>query len=137
MDSPTIYLLAADAVLLLHAFFVAFVVIGLLLIIAGKIRAWSWVRNPWFRLGHLVAITVVIIQSWFSVICPLTSIEMALRSRAGDSVYHGSFIAYWLDYLLYYQLPTWVFVVSYTIFGFLVVISWFYIRPRRFKVHKS
>ncbi len=132
MDSPTIFLLAADVILLLHVLFVAFVVIGLLLIVVGKVRAWSWIRNPWFRLVHLAAITVVMIQSWLGLICPLTTIEMALRSRAGDTVYSGSFISHWLESILYYQVPPWVFVVCYMTFGAAVVASWLSIRPRRF-----
>ena len=132
MDSSTMLLLVADAILLLHVLFVAFVVIGLLLIFVGKARVWCWIRNPWFRLTHLVAISVVAIQSWLGVICPLTTIEMALRSRAGDTVYSGTFISYWLGNLLYYQVPPWVFVVCYMTFGAVVVASWFWIRPRRF-----
>jgi len=132
MDSPTIFLLAADVILLLHVLFVAFVVIGLLLILVGKVRVWSWIRNPWFRLVHLAAITVVMIQSWLGLICPLTTIEMALRSRAGDTVYSGSFISHWLESILYYQVPPWIFVVCYMTFGAAVVASWFWIRPRRF-----
>ncbi len=132
MDSPTIFLLAADVILLLHVLFVAFVVIGLSLILVGKVRAWSWIRNPWFRLIHLAAITVVMIQSWFGLICPLTTLEMALRSRAGDTVYSGSFISHWLESILYYQVPPWIFVVCYLAFGAAVVASWFWIRPRRF-----
>lgn len=132
MDSSKIFLMAADAVLLLHVFFVAFIVIGLLLIFVGKVRAWLWVRNPWFRLAHLVAISVVIVQSWLGVICPLTTIEMELRLRAGDTVYHGTFVSYWLGKFLYYQVPPWVFIVSYMIFGVIVIVSWFWIRPRRF-----
>ena len=106
MDSSVVFLLAADAILLLHVLFVAFVVAGLVLIFVGKVRAWSWVRNPWFRLAHLIAIGVVIIQSWFRVICPLTTLEMALRSRAGDTVYSVSFISHWLETILYYQVPS-------------------------------
>jgi len=133
MDSSTIYLIAADAVLLLHILLAAFIVIGLLLIFAGKLRRWSWVRNPWFRLTHLIAISIVVIQSWFGIICPLTTIEMTLRSRGGGAVYPGSFISHWLETLLYYQLPAWVFVVCYMIFGVIVAASWFWIRPRRFR----
>lgn len=133
MDSSTFFLMAADAVLLLHVIFVAFVVIGLLFIFAGKARAWYWVCNPWFRLTHLIAIAVVVVQSWFGLICPLTSIEMALRSRAGDTVYSGSFISHWLANFLYYHVPPWVFVVCYMVFGGIVVASWFWIRPRKFK----
>ena len=132
MDSSTIFLLAADAILFLHMLFVVFIVIGLLLIVAGKVYDWLWVRNPWFRLIHLAAIAVVVVQSWFGVICPFTSVEMVLRSRAGDSVYPGSFMSHWLESLLYYQLPPWVFVVCYMVVGVMAVISWFWIRPRRF-----
>ena len=131
MDSSTFYLLAADAVLLLHVLFVAFVVFGLLLIFIGKACAWSWVRNPWFRIAHLAAIGVVVLQSWFGVICPLTDLEMALRSRAGGASYAGSFVSHWLEAILYYRAPAWVFAVCYTLFGALVLASWFLVRPRR------
>ena len=132
MDSSMISLLAADVILLLHVLFVIFVVLGMVLIFIGKIRSWSWVLNPWFRLTHLAAIAVVVAQSWLGLICPLTTIEMALRSRAGDNVYSDSFISHWLESILYYQLQPWVFVVCYTTFAAVVVASWFWIRPRGF-----
>ena len=94
--------------------------------------AWSWVRNPWFRIVHLAAMGVVVLQSWLGVICPLTSWEMSLRYQAGDTVYSGSFISYWLGNLLYYQLPSWVFTVAYTAFGTLVLAAWYYVRPHSF-----
>lgn len=137
MDTSTAFLLAADIILLFHVLLVAFVVIGLSLIFIGKDRAWSWVRNPWFRLIHLVIIGVVIVQSWFGAVCPLTTIEMALRSRAGETVYTGSFIAHWLENILYYQAPPWLFVVGYLIVGALTVASWFWIRPRGFRKSAS
>jgi hypothetical protein len=132
VDSPTLFLLTADAILLLHVLFVAFVVLGLVLIFTGKAFAWSCVRNPWFRVIHLVAIGVVVVQSWLRVICPLTIIEMSLRTRAGYATYPGSFISHWLETLLYYHAPVWVFVVCYTAFGIVVLASWFWIRPRGF-----
>jgi hypothetical protein len=132
MDSSTLLLLAADLVLLLHVLLVAFVVFGLLLILIGKVRDWVWVRNPWFRVMHLVAIGVVVVQSWFGALCPLTEFEMLLRSRAGDTVYGGTFISHWLDAILYYQAPAWVFAVCYTVFGLVVLGSWFWVKPRGF-----
>ena len=130
-ESSAVYLFAADAVLLLHVLFVAFVIVGLVLIFAGKACNWTWVRNPWFRLAHLLGIVVVVIQSWFGAICPLTTLEMVLRARAGDAVYPGSFVAHWLEAVLYYRAPAWVFAVCYTLFGAVVVGSWFWVRPRR------
>jgi hypothetical protein len=132
MKSQTLYSLVADAILVMHVLFVAFVVLGLILIFVGKFLSWLWVRNPWFRLAHLLGIGVVVLQAWFGVICPLTIWEMDLRSKAGETIYEESFITHWLHELLYYQAPPWVFVTCYTVFGGLVLASWFLVRPRAF-----
>ncbi|HEX9851696.1 MAG TPA: DUF2784 domain-containing protein [Woeseiaceae bacterium] len=132
MNTQTLYHLAADAVLLLHTIFVAFVVLGLVLILCGAALCWSWIRNPWFRLAHLLAIAVVVLQSWLDVLCPLTTLEISLRNRAGDAPYAGSFIAHWLEALLYYRAPAWVFILCYTLFGIAVALTWYNIRPRPF-----
>lgn len=124
-------MLAADAVLLLHFLFVIYVVLGLILIVAGGLLRWSWVRNWWFRISHLAAIGVVVMQSWLGMICPLTTLEMSLRREAGDASYSGAFIAHWIDTILYYQAPAWVFALCYTVFGAVVVLSWFWVRPER------
>ncbi len=123
-------LLVADLLLLAHVCFVIFVLSGLVLVITGKFLSWSWVRNRWFRIVHLCCIGVVVIQSWFGIICPLTTWEMAFRAKAGDATYAGSFISHWLGELLYYQAPAWVFVVAYTMFFALVLLSWIWVRPR-------
>ena len=133
METSTLALFAADAVLLLHVLFVVFVIVGLLLILVGKALAWSWVRNWWFRITHLVAIGVVVLQAWLGVICPLTTLEMALRREAGGATYAGTFISHWLESILYYQAPAWVFAVCYTAFAALVVLSWFWVRPNKRK----
>lgn len=125
------YFLAADALLFGHVMFVAFVVFGLVFILVGKVLDWAWVRNLWFRIVHLVAIAVVALQSWAGVICPLTTWEMALREHASSATYAGSFISHWLETILYYRAPAWVFTVCYTTFGALVVASWFWVPPRR------
>lgn len=132
MHSNSAYLLVADGLLLAHSLFVLFVICGLLLIVAGRLLSWSWIRNPWFRLVHLVCIGIVVVQSWFGIVCPLTTWEMALRQKAGETAYDGSFIAYWFSKFLYYQLPEWVFMLAYTIFGSLVLVSWYWVRPNRF-----
>ena len=130
MDTNQLYLVVADSILFIHVLFVGFVILGLVMVFAGKLFSWSWVRNRWFRIAHLAAIGIVVLQSWFSVICPLTLWEMNLRGKAGDATYPGSFVAYWLETLLYYRAPEWVFILAYTLFGVLVVVSWYWVRPR-------
>ena len=122
--------LLADILLVLHASFVAFVVSGLVLVIVGKALSWSWVRNRRFTITHLCCIGIVVVQSWFGIICPLTTLEMTLREKGGSEGYEGTFISHWLGELLYYEAPAWLFVLVYTVFGMLVVITWFWVRPR-------
>ncbi len=133
MESRVLYLFAADIMLSAHVLFVAFVIFGLLMILMGKVMSWHWIRNPWFRAIHLISIGIVVLQSWLGAICPLTIWEMALRSKAGETVYAGTFISHWLEAILYYQAPSWVFIVCYTAFGLLVAASWYWVRPRPFK----
>ena len=42
----------------------------------------------------------------------------------------------WLDSILYYQAPAWVFMLCYTLFGLLVLVSWFWVRPDSLKSRK-
>ncbi|MDJ0778614.1 MAG: DUF2784 domain-containing protein [Gammaproteobacteria bacterium] len=126
-----LYLVAADTILVVHFLFVAFVVGGLVLVFIGHWRGWRWIYSLRFRVLHLVAIGYVVLQSWLGAICPLTLWEMQLRGLAGDMTYEGSFVAYWLHRLLFFEAPAMVFVVAYSAFGALVVASWYWIRPRR------
>jgi polyferredoxin len=122
--------LLADAVLVLHAAFILFVVVGLLLVVAGNLRHWRWVDSLRFRLAHLAAISIVVAEAWLGIACPFTTLEMWLRSQAGAPVYGGGFIEHWLQKLLYYDAPPWVFALLYSAFGLLVMATWWYFPPR-------
>jgi polyferredoxin len=124
------YQLLANATLILHVAIVAFVVGGLVLIIAGNLCAWRWVNAMWFRLAHLAAIAIIVAEAWFGAVCPLTSLEIWLRGKARTTTYTGSFIEYWLQRILYYEAPSWVFTVGYSLFGLVVVVTWWYFPPR-------
>ena len=125
------YPLLADAVLVLHFGVVLFVVGGLVAIVAGNLRGWRWVNAPWFRLAHLGAIGIVVLQSWLGQLCPLTTLESWLRLQAGEAAYSKSFIEHWVQRVLYWEAPFWVFTVAYTVFGLLVVAAWWYFPPRK------
>lgn len=83
--------IAADAVLLLHAAFVAFVTLGAVL-------ALRWRRVIW---AHLPAMSWGVLAESTARICPLTYVENTLRIQAGDAGYGGSFIEHYLLRVLY------------------------------------
>jgi hypothetical protein len=123
------YQLLADAVLSVHVALVLFVIGGLVLVIAGNLRGWRWVNAIWFRLVHLATIAVVAAEAWLGFVCPLTTLEMWLRARADMSTYSGSFIEHWLQALLFWDAPPWVFVAAYSVFGLAVVVAWWHFPP--------
>lgn len=123
------YQLLADAVLALHVAIVVFVAAGLVLVWWGNRTGWCWVNRPGFRVAHLAAIGIVVAESWLGLVCPLTTFEMWLRARAGAPAYGGSFVEHWLQRLLYYEAPPWVFILGYSVFGLLVVLAWWRYPP--------
>ena len=125
------YRILADAVLLLHFAVVLFVVGGLLAILVGNIRGWDRVNSLLFRVTHLAAVAVVVVQAWLGELCPLTVLESWLRQQAGETAYATSFIEHWVQRLLYYEAPFWVFTLLYTVFGLLVAGAWWYFPPRK------
>src|SRR3569833_691142 len=118
------YLFLADAVLVFHFGVVLFVVGGLIVFVAGNWLHWRWVNRLWFRLAHLAAIAVVVAQAWLGQSCPLMIFDSWLRVQAGAAVYERSFIEDWLQRLLYYDIPFWVFPLAYTAFAELVHLTW-------------
>lgn len=119
----------ADAILVAHALIVCFVVGGQAAILLGWWRGWAWVRNPWFRLAHLATIGVVVLQAWLGRLCPLTVWERELRRAAGQAFHERSFVEHWVAEFLYWDLPWWVFVATYTAFGVLVAWTWWRLPP--------
>ena len=125
--------LAADAVLLVHFAFVAFVIGGLALTWIGAALSWRWVRNFWFRALHVIAICFVAVESLLGVMCPLTTWEDALRGRTSET----SFVARWIHRLMFYQLPEWVFTIAYIVFAAVVVLTYWLVRPRPLRQTKK
>ena len=125
MSDAGLYSLLADAILVIHFLFVVFVVFGLALILIGLRARWSWIHNRIFRIAHLAAIGIVVLQAWLGQLCPLTIWENNLRRLAGQSAYEETFVEHWLHQVLFYQVEPWVFAMIYTGFGVLVVLVWF------------
>jgi hypothetical protein len=130
-SGKSIYSLLADLVLVVHFGFVAFVVLGFVLIWAGYFGQWSFVRRIPFRLAHLLAMGFVLAESLTGFICPLTTWEHQLRLKAGHGTgYEGSFIQYWFGRLLFHDWSEGTFTILYTAFFLLVLLTFGVVRPR-------
>lgn len=119
--------LLADAILVVHVLFVAFVVGGLGFIWLGAWRHWVAVRNIRFRITHLAAIVFVAIEAIIGIACPLTIWEDTLRGSGSDV----GFIARGLRQLLYYDFPPQAFIVAYVAFALVVLATFFLIPPHK------
>ena len=131
------YQALANAILLLHFAVVIFVVLGLPTILIGNWRGWAWANNLWWRLAHILAIAVVVLQAWLGQYCGLTLLESKLRQQAGQVGYERGFMEYWVQRLLYYESPLWVFALAYTAFGALVAWAWWRYPPRVCRATRS
>jgi hypothetical protein len=86
-----LYQLLATTVVLAHAAFVLFVILGGLLVL-------RWPRVVWV---HLPAAMWGVILELVGLGCPLTPVENWLRAKAGDAGYAGGFIDHYLLPVLY------------------------------------
>jgi uncharacterized membrane protein (DUF485 family) len=89
--SRAVFPVLADAVLLLHGLFIAWVVLG-------GLAVW---RRPWLAAAHLPAAVWGVWIEWSGGFCPLTPLEQRLRIEAGQGGYGGSFVEHYLGALIY------------------------------------
>jgi hypothetical protein len=87
----TFYASLAHGVVVLHFAYVAFVVLGGLLVLRN--RRWAWVHLPAVLWGAFVELA-----GW---VCPLTPLENRLRALAGLETYTGDFVGRYLLPVLY------------------------------------
>lgn len=132
-----LWLVAADLVTLIHAAYVAFVVFGFVAILIGWAAGWDWVRNRYFRMVHVAMILLVCCEALVGKTCPLTIWENMLRVKGGESGYSRDFVGYWLDSLIFYQAPSWVFTTAYLTFGAVVILTFWLVPIERPSVRGS
>src|SRR5262245_18745555 len=134
------YGILADIVGLVHFGYVAFVVVGLVLILIGIPLQWQWIRNPWFRHIHQAMILVVALESVGGIMCPLTTWESKLRVLAGQPEVGDSFVANLLNTIMFFDtdaegewlgIDHWAFKSGYVSFAALVIMTFFLAPPSR------
>ncbi|OHB68006.1 MAG: hypothetical protein A2V70_06695 [Planctomycetes bacterium RBG_13_63_9] len=121
--------LLADLIVVVHFAWVAFVVLGMVLILVGLARRWRWVRDFWFRGAHFLMIAIVVAESLGGIVCPLTQWECNLRVKGGDAGRPGSFVGRWVHDLIYFESPQWLLTVVYCLFGAAVLLTWILAPP--------
>ena len=85
------YRLLADAVVLLHLFFILYAVFGGVLVLRFK-------RTIWLHLPAVIWAGAVEFAGW---LCPLTRLENHFRIRAGLAGYSGGFIEHTFIPIIY------------------------------------
>ncbi len=113
-----LYKITADMVVAIHMAWILFLIFGAL---AGRYARWI----KWTHIGGLIFSLALLIFSW---ICPLTHLEVWLRNRYDPSLtYTGSFIAQYLERLVYLEIPRVALLIG--TLGVVVFSVWVYTRP--------
>lgn len=91
-----VYTILADLVVVLHACFVLFVMLGGFLVLWKSYMAWF----------HVPAVIWAAILEFLGWICPLTPLENMLRMRGGATGYETGFVEHYIVPILYPQRLT-------------------------------
>lgn len=101
--------LFADIILIIHFSIVIFITFGFFLIPIGYKFNWIWVQNLKLRICHCGMMIFVTLETLLGITCPLTVFENNLRN-----INHSkSFISYWIDQIIYWNLPSQFFMILY------------------------
>ena len=116
-----------QAVLAFHLLVIAFNVAGLVVIPIGGRLGWRFVRLRWLRLAHLASLAVVALQAVLGRACFLTDWQAALTGGGA----HDPLVMRWVNSLVYWPLPMWVFTAMYVAVFAYVVALWWWVPPER------
>ncbi len=128
------YAIAADLIVFIHLLYASFAVGGELIILVGAALRWPWISRLPFRLIHLGSVLLVAAESLLGILCPLTVWENDLRRLAGQRVDQDiTFVGRLIRKVIFYDFPSWVFILMYVGFAALVLMTMIIIPPRKKK----
>ena len=124
--------LLADLVMMVHAAFSLFVVLGLVLVLTGLLLRWSWTNSQRFRVIHLAATLIVVARVWIEVPCPFSALEDYLRAQTSVSCAAGAAFHDFFHRLAFRGADSQRFARSTTAVGFVALATFaFSTRLRR------
>ncbi len=122
-----IKILAATIILITHFLLALFLALNFVLIPIGAYLQWKWVSARRFRQLHISLMIFIMVESALGFACPLTLLEAYLR----NSTTQQSFIGYWVNRLLYWNLPEVFFITLYCFCVIFAIILWIKVPPRK------
>lgn len=125
--APSIAALLGQSILVVHLAVIVFNVAGLIAIPLGAALGWRWVRVRWWRLLHIASWTVVELQAVLGRACFLTLWQDELTGAGAQP----PLIERWVNGLIYWPLPIWVFAAIYLVLFAAVVALWWLVPTRR------
>tara|TARA_B100000989_G_scaffold296164_1_gene278804 strand:+ start:2389 stop:2751 length:363 start_codon:yes stop_codon:yes gene_type:complete len=102
-------MLLADLILIIHFFIIIFIISLFALVPYGYYRKWNWVSRKKIRYTHLFLMTLVTIESFIGIICPLTILENHLRG----TITNQSFLSKHLSKIIFFNFPSSFFLALY------------------------
>ena len=115
-------MILAEAILAAHLAIILFNLFGLIVVPLGAICGWRFVRVRWWRLLHLVSLAAVAAQAVFGHACFLTIWQASLTGATGLPT---PLIMGWVNRLISWPLPIWVFAALYIlVFGYALALLW-------------
>jgi len=114
--------IAADFVIFVHFLWIVFVILGF--------PVFLYLNQPKWRIFHLIALIAMIVMQVTRTICPLTYLELYLKSKGeSGSVYPGQFMIDTIEKLIYVEDLTLEKITYVTIIFLIVVLLSFWFRP--------
>jgi hypothetical protein len=121
-------MVAAEAILASHVAIILFNLFGLIAVPIGALCHWRFVRIAWWRVMHIALLAAVAVQAVVGRACILTLWQAEMSGAAARPT---PLIMSWVDRLIYWRLPIWVFGALYVaVFGYALALLWL-VPPRR------
>jgi hypothetical protein len=114
----------ASIILAIHVAIILFNLFWLVAIPVGAWRRWAFVKQFWWRMAHLASMSIVAGQALAGRACFLT----IWQDELSGSGLHGNappLIMRWVNSVVFWPLPLWVFAAAYcALLGYVLALLW-------------